>query len=153
AARPAAAPTPRRPLAGVRRPRPARLAFATGALAALGLVAALPLLASSQALPGGTLDAVKRRREQLVLALWRDPQERGMRQLSFARTRLEEISQLVAQGGGVSIGAGTRTLASGGTLAAGDADLVSRTLSDMDTDTREGAALVTSYAVQHDSDG
>ncbi len=149
---PAAAPAPRHPLVRAPGARSPRLAFLAGALAALMLVTGLTLLASSRALPGDTLYAVKRSSEHLELALVHDPQERGLRQLSFAQTRLEEIGQLIARGGGVSLGAHTRTVASGHALTAGDVDLVRQALDDMDRDTVQGASLVTTYAVSRRSD-
>jgi hypothetical protein len=145
-------PTPRRVSVRTGSPRSPRLAFLAGALAALVLITGLTLLASSRALPGDTLYAVKRSSEHLELALVHDPHERGLRQLSFARTRLEEIGQLLSRGGGVSLGPHTRTVAAGGVLAAGDADPVVRALDDMDCDTAQGAALLTTYAVSKQSD-
>jgi hypothetical protein len=145
-------PAPRRALVRTGSPRSPRLAFLAGAVAAMVLVTGLTLLASGRALPGDTLYAFKRSSEHVELALVRDPHERGLRQLSFARTRLEEIGQLLARGAGVSLGRHTRTVAAGGVLAAGDADLVVRALDDMDRDTAQGAALITTDAVRKQSD-
>jgi hypothetical protein len=154
-ARPDAVPAPRSvpkaPLVGVRGRNP-RLAFLAGAMAALVTVTGLTLLASHKALPGDTLYSVKRSSEHLELALLHDPQERGLRQLGFAQTRLEEIGQLLSREGGISIGQHTRTVAGGGGLASGDADLVLRALTDMDDDTREGASLITTAATQKRAD-
>jgi hypothetical protein len=134
-----AAATPRTTRAGS-----PRLAFLAGLAAALVLVTALTVLASYRALPGDTLYALKRHSEQVELALERNPQERGLKELSLAQTRLAEIGQLIARGTGTAPGQ------PGGSAA--DTGLLAQALADMDKYTREGAAQVTEYAVQHRSD-
>jgi hypothetical protein len=128
-----------------------RLAFLAGLAAALVLVTGLTLLASSRALPGDLLYAVKRSGEQVEYVLAHNPQERGLRKLSSARTRLAEVGQLIARDAGTSPGQPGGTGQPPGGSAA-DAGLLARALADMDADTKAGAALVTGYAVQHRSD-
>src|SRR5262249_51214141 len=147
----AAGPPRRRPGRTARAGSP-RLAFLAGLAAALVLVSGLTLLASNRALPGDTLYAVKRSGEQVELALVHNPQERGLRGLSFAQTRLTEVGQLIARGAGTSPGQHNGTGGARGTPAADDSGLLTRTLADMDADTRDGAVLVTGYAVQQRSD-
>ncbi|MGY1670161.1 DUF5667 domain-containing protein [Geodermatophilus sp. SYSU D00710] len=113
----------RRP-ARVRRPRPAA-AVAGVAVAVTGLGAVVALSGSAQ--PGDVLYGVKRGTEQTRLALAGD--ERGLTLLGFATTRLAELDALV-----------------GSTPGAPPADLVRDTLTAMDAQTTEGAALVLTRA-------
>lgn len=128
-----------------------RLAFLAGALAALVLVSGLTLLVSSRALPGDTLYALKRSSEQIELALVHDPQQRALRQLSFAQTRLTEVTQLAQRDDTGPLGSTQQPGAATGQLT--DADgLLLQALGDMDTDTVQAAKQLTSYAVQQLSD-
>lgn len=125
-----------------------RLAFLAGTLAALVLISGLTLLASSRAVPGDSLYAIKRSSENLELALLHNPRDRGERNLSFARERLQEINSLLSRSGVApgSPAGGSGTLGSAGTgqmLAA---------LDDMDRSTNEGASLLTGLAVEQRSD-
>jgi hypothetical protein len=134
------------------RSRSPRLAFLAGALAALVLVSGLTLLASTRALPGDTLYAIKRSSEQFELALMRDPAQRALRQLSFAQTRLAEVGQLVGRRDIASLDPRRPDVAGPSQLTDTGAGLVARALQDMDADTRQGASQLTSYAVQRQSD-
>lgn len=133
-------------------PRPPRLALLAGVVAAQMLATGLTALASTGAVPGGTLHAVKRSSEQIHRVLIRDPQEHGLRQLSFAQTRLSEIGKLIASGAGNTPSQPDRPDTAARMLNAGKSELVARALSDMDEDIRQGAAIVTGYAVQHRAD-
>ncbi|MGY1732262.1 DUF5667 domain-containing protein [Geodermatophilus sp. SYSU D01045] len=128
-------PEPRRGLARLRAARPAArpawrsrltagVAGAALAVTALGSLVAL----STDAEPGDALYALKRGTEQTQLALAGD--ERGLTLLEFATTRLQELGDLVEDGGGTP-----------------PADLVVDTLATMDAQTTEGAALVLTQAV------
>ncbi|HSV65312.1 MAG TPA: DUF5667 domain-containing protein [Mycobacteriales bacterium] len=141
-----------RPAAHRSRPqRSPKLAFLAGTLAAMVLVTGLTMLASSRALPGDALYALKRSSEHLELALVHDPKERGLRQLGFAQTRLGEVQKLLGRGG-VPLDPRARTGPDGEPLATGDTSLVSQVLRDMDSDTLQGVRLLMTYAVQKSVD-
>jgi hypothetical protein len=126
-----------------------RLAFLAGALAALVMISGLTLLASSRAVPGDTLYAIKRSSENLELALAHGPADRGNRQLGFAWERLLEIGKLVARNGN-ELGPATSTTGSG-TLGSPDTDRMLDVLQDMDGATGEGVAIITGLAVEQRS--
>jgi hypothetical protein len=98
----------------------AGLAGAAMTVTALGTLAAL----STDAQPGDVLYGVKRGTEQTQLALAGD--DRGLTLLEFARTRLDELAALTDPAA---------------------ADVVAL-LDTMDTQTQEGAALLTGQAVE-----
>ncbi|MGY1782305.1 DUF5667 domain-containing protein [Geodermatophilus sp. SYSU D01036] len=129
-------PEPRRGPARLRatRPAPGRPAWRSrltagiaGAALAVTTLGSLVAL-STDAEPGDPLYALKRGTEQTQLALAGD--ERGLTLLEFATTRLQELGDLVEDGGGTP-----------------PADLVVDTLATMDAQTTEGAALVLTQAV------
>jgi hypothetical protein len=99
----------------------AGLAGAAGAVTALAMVVAL----SATAGPGDLLYGLKRGTEQTQLALAGD--SRGRTLLSFASTRLEELTALVPE--------------------EPSADLVADTLATMDVQTADGVAWLTQRAV------
>ncbi|MFI7449407.1 DUF5667 domain-containing protein [Nonomuraea sp. NPDC049714] len=101
-----------------RRPRPKRSLSAP--IAPIGLVAAMLLaaFATYHAVPGDTLYPLKRAAESTLVRLSTDDVVRGERELVSAKTRAEEVAQLL------------------GSSSAGP--LVRRTLKDMEQSTRAG---------------
>ncbi|MFQ1001868.1 hypothetical protein [Modestobacter sp. SSW1-42] len=128
-----------------RRRRPRLVAGVAGA--ALALTALGGVLAASQdARPGDLLYPVKRGGEQTRLSL-AAADERGLTELGFATTRLQEAGDLV----GVSVAAAPTTAGSPVVRAAGpDAGLLVDTLAAMDAQTTHGTADLTTAAVQRD---
>ena len=120
-----------------------RLVAATAAMSAVVMVGGVGL-AGSRSLPGEPFYGVKRGVESVQLSLARGDQAKGERHLEFARTRLDEVSDLVgsntalgvsgSHSGGVASG-----VAFGGSLTA----RVRSTLAAMDHETRAGTRDLT----------
>jgi hypothetical protein len=84
--------------------------------------------ASTRALPGDSLYGLKRGLESAQLSLAGSEMARGRELLEQADARLSEAEKMVASAQAVS---------------AGDRDRIAQVLSDMDTDLRDGSALLT----------
>ncbi|WP_336209762.1 DUF5667 domain-containing protein [Nonomuraea sp. LPB2021202275-12-8] len=110
---------PARPV-GHRRPRHRRRRSMSSPLVSIGLVAAMMLsaVATYEAVPGDTLYPLKRAAESTLVRLSTDDVVRGERELVSAKTRAEEVAQLLG--------------------SAQDGPLVSKTLKDMEQSTRSG---------------
>jgi len=126
-----------------------RIAIASGTLAALVAVAGVAV-GASRSLPGDPLYGVKRSTEAAQLLITTGDEDRGRKHLEFARTRLQEISDLLKPGsalGGDSLG---QPLAAGpvtGSLIGPVTDA----LHDMDGDTVAGSRdLTRAFRDQHD---
>lgn len=146
----AAAPS-RRPVGqhsvGQRRRAHLRLAagvrIAVGALAVCALLLGGAVWLSRSALPGDTLYGLKRAGESAQLALASDTGERAAELLSFAKTRADEVAQLL----GRPSASGTGPQA-GGAIGPATAALVRSTLASADGDLRQASQLLGNQAVQ-----
>ncbi|MFD2090097.1 DUF5667 domain-containing protein [Blastococcus deserti] len=120
--------------------------------AALTVTAAAALVAVADgARPGDVLYDLKRGTEQTQLALAGDA--RGRTLLDFASTRLDELEELVGEGGTALPAAAPAAPADAGVGAAtADPALVLETIETMDQQTVEGAVWLTDRAVET-SDG
>lgn len=124
----------------------ARTVAGMAMLSMIVAMAGVLVIASRGALPGDSLYAVKRASERAELALTIGGESRGMTLLSFAQTRLTEVDQLVHQQQPLSMGVGDH--AGSDDVDSATADLVGDALTDMDSDTRRGAKLLTNRAVE-----
>lgn len=132
-------------------------AVAAGAMASVLAVSGVAV-AGSQSLPGDPFYGVKRTTEAVQLRMADGDLEKGTRHLDFAATRLREVRGLTlgrdaagagpvlgpaALSGAITLRSAEQPLAAGGALSAGVAHRVTRTLSDMDEQTRAGTELLT----------
>lgn len=121
----------------------ARLSLAAG-IAVVLLIAAAVGLAGSRSLPGDPFYGVKRATEAVELTVTRGDLDRGKLHLSFAKSRLSEISALLARDSGVAAAPTvTHPLAAGLTLPASTATHVVQALDDMDAETKAGSQDLT----------
>lgn len=121
-----------------------RLASAAAALTVLVALSGVTLVASHNALPGDPLYALKRKTEHIELALARNDEAKAHRHLDFATTRATELRDLVDKAPTTPVRTASPPPLR---LDADQTALVSSTLQDMDRDTRNGARLLTTYAV------
>lgn len=120
-----------------------RVAVAVAVLSLVLATTGLLTIASRDALPGDTLYAMKRGAERAQLGLTWDRDERGFTLLRFAETRLDEVTELVANPGALAAGSPGTPLAAG----ADSHDAVVQTLAEMDRQTEAGVSLLTASAV------
>ena len=117
-----------------------RIAVATLAVCAVLLGGAVWL--SRSALPGDALYGLKRASENAQLALAADSQQRAADLLSFAKTRADEVSELLSQPSAAAAGP------QAGGISAGKASLIRSTLGSADDDVRQASQLLGSQAVR-----
>ncbi len=121
-----------------------RLASVTAAAVALVVTGAGTVAAAERSLPGQPLYGTKRALETWQVRAASGPLDRGLTHLGLAETRLAEVRALAERGprtaGGFSLPARSSPVEP---AAAGGSDgLITRTLSDMDHETRAGGSLV-----------
>lgn len=112
------------------------------AAAVLVLLLGLTVWLSGNALPGDTLYGVKKASENVQLSVTRGDTARGNKYLEFASTRAAETAKLIGRS---TASAGARPGADG--ISQHVSALVVSTLATGDTQTREGASLITQAAV------
>jgi len=126
-----------------------KIAVVSGTLAALVAVAGVAV-GASRSLPGDPLYGVKRGTEAAQLFVTNGDVDRGNRHLDYARTRLQEISDLLKPGsalGGGALGQPLAAAPAAGSLAGRLTDA----LKDMDSDTLDGSRdLTEAFRDQHD---
>lgn len=126
-----------------------KIAVVSGTLAALVAVAGVAV-GASRSLPGDPLYGVKRGTEAAQLFVTSGNVDRGNRHLDYARTRLQEISDLLKPGsalGGGALGQPLAAAPAAGSLAGRLTDA----LKDMDSDTLDGSRdLTEAFRDQHD---
>ena len=122
-----------------------RIAVATLAVCAVLLGGAVWL--SRSALPGDALYGLKRASENAQLALTADSQQRAEDLLSFAKTRADEVSELLSQASATASGP------QAGGISADKAALIRSTLGSADDDVRQASQLLGGQAVRSRSGG
>lgn len=126
-----------------------KIAVLSGSLAALVAVAGVAV-GASRSLPGDPLYGVKKGTEAAQLFVTSGDVDRGNRHLDYARTRLQEISDLLKPGSALGGGALGQPLAAA--PAAGSLPgRLTEALKDMDSDTLDGSRdLTEAFRDQHD---
>jgi Domain of unknown function (DUF5667) len=115
-----------------------------GATVLFVMLVAGVLLMSGRALPGDSLYGVKRAGENVHLSLTAGNNARAKDYLEMARTRADEISELLSRSTSSALGSGLQ--ASGG-LSHRTSDLIMSTLNDQDSEVRSAARLLGASAV------
>jgi hypothetical protein len=141
------APAPRRSwpsrLHGLKLGRPLRLVTAT--MTVLIVLLGGTVWLSRSALPGDALYGVKRASESAQLSLTTGDTARGRELLSFAKTRADEVQELLGQAGAMALGDGPQAAAG---VSGRTAQLISDTLGSADDDVRQAARLLGNQAVR-----
>jgi hypothetical protein len=160
----------RRPTQGVSRPLPAAkpvkfrlgsavgwtskisiarpLAAVTAVIAVCAVLLGSATWVSKKALPGDALYSLKRANENLTLSLAPDDAAKGREYLKLARTRADEVSELVSRASSMAAGPGANAAAG---VNAHTATLIASTLGSADSDTRNGARRLAAAAVHSGS--
>ena len=127
-----------------------RMAVLAGGAAAVTAIAGVGI-GASRSLPGDAFYGIKRATEDVQLSLTFGQEAKGKRHLEFARTRLNEVADLVNAPtalGGLAPG---HADAAGSLPSSADAGTIRDTLSDMDSETRAGANDLYQVAVSSGS--
>ncbi|MGH8960500.1 MAG: DUF5667 domain-containing protein [Jatrophihabitantaceae bacterium] len=142
AAQPSRARTVASRLPRLRIGRPVR--FVVAALTVLALALSGAVWLSRSALPGETLYGLKRASENAQFSLTSGNVPRGKELLSFAKTRVDEVTDLLSKTTASGVG-----IQAGGAIDSHTAALVTSTLNSADGDVRQASQLFGSQAV-HD---
>lgn len=118
-----------------------KVAVASGTLAALVAVAGVAV-GASRSLPGDPLYGVKRSTEAAQLFVTSGDVNRGEKHLEYARTRLQEISDMLRPGSALGGGALGQPLAAA-PVAGSLTGRLTDALKDMDSDTLDGSRDLT----------
>lgn len=122
------------------------LAVATAVIVAFAVLLGGAAVMSRKALPGDALYGLKRAGERLELATAGSDTEKAKDYLDFARTRANEVKDLLGRAGSSAL----RGTSAGG-VNAGTAKLISSTLGSADDDVKAASRLLTTSAVRHNS--
>jgi hypothetical protein len=121
----------------------AGIRIAVAALAACAVLLGGAVWLSQSALPGDALYGLKRASENAQLALASDGHQRATDLLAFAKTRADEVSELLSQASATAAGA-----QADGAISAAKASLIRSTLGSADDDLRQASQLLGGQAVR-----
>jgi Domain of unknown function (DUF5667) len=124
------------------------LAVVTAVIAVFAMLLGGATWISKKALPGDALYSLKRANENVALSLAPDDAAKGREYLKLARTRAEEVWDLVSLTSSIAVGPGANA-ASG--VNPHTAKLMTTTLDSADSDTRNAAKLLDVEAVRSGS--